>query len=82
MRLAAGPLTNKGAPEIAPTAMPPMIPVTIPRSADTPQATAMPMQSGNATRKTTMDANTSASQLLRPARRGGGEVDVRVRYRL
>jgi hypothetical protein len=36
--------------------MPPMMPVISPFSGGTPEATAMPMQSGIATRKTTIEA--------------------------
>src|SRR5690349_8516389 len=55
-RPAAGPLTCNGEPASAPTTMPPMMPVIRPFSAGTPDATAMPMHRGIATRNTTMDA--------------------------
>ncbi len=53
--------------------MPPMIPVRMPLAGDAPEASAMPMQRGNATRKTTRDAETS---LIRRAELGGENVMV------
>ncbi len=55
-RPAAGPLTCSGEPASAPTTMPPMMPVIRPFSGGTPEATAMPMHRGIATRNTTIDA--------------------------
>ena len=56
---AAGPLTWSGAPPIAPTRSPPTIPVTSPATGGAPDAIAIPMQSGRATKKTTTDARRS-----------------------
>ena len=56
---AAGPLTCSGAPEMVPTMMPPMMPVMRPAVTGMPEAIEMPMHSGSATRKTTMDAKKS-----------------------
>ena len=55
-RPAAGPLTCSGEPASAPTMMPPMMPVIRPFSGGTPEAIAMPMHNGIATRNTTIDA--------------------------
>src|SRR3569833_856430 len=55
-RPAAGPLTCNGEPASAPTMMPPMMPVIRPFSGGTPEATAMSMHRGIATRNTTIDA--------------------------
>ncbi len=58
-RPAAGPLTCSGAPEIMPTMMPPTMPVMMPAVGGMPEASEMPMHSGSATRKTTIDARKS-----------------------
>ena len=58
-RPAAGPLTCNGAPEMVPTMMPPTMPVMMPAVGGMPEASAMPMHSGSATRKTTIDARKS-----------------------
>ena len=58
-RPAAGPLTCSGAPEMEPTTMPPMMPVMMPAVGGMPEAIEMPMHSGSATRKTTIDARKS-----------------------
>jgi len=58
-RPAAGPLTWSGHPEIEPTTRPPMIPVMSPAPGGAPEAIAMPMHSGRATRNTTTDPNAS-----------------------
>jgi hypothetical protein len=47
-------------PEIDPTTMPPIIPAMRPLSGGAPLATAMPRQSGNATKNTTKLADRSA----------------------
>lgn len=57
---AAGPLTCSGEPAIAPTTMPPTIPVTSPAAGGSPEAIATPMQRGSATRNTTTEARASA----------------------
>jgi hypothetical protein len=62
---AAGPLTCSGEPASAPTTMPPMMPVIRPFSGGTPEATAIPMHNGMATRKTTIDAVKSRRKTLR-----------------
>ena len=59
VRPAAGPLTCNGEPASDPTTIPPTIPVIRPAATGTPEAIAIPMQSGNATRKTTIDAKKS-----------------------
>jgi hypothetical protein len=58
-RPAAGPLTWRGEPAIEPTTMPPMMPVRMPAAGWAPEAKAMPMQRGSATRKTTSEAERS-----------------------
>src|SRR6266550_9363754 len=58
-RPAAGPLTWRGEPARKPTTMPPMMPVRIPAAGGAPEAKAMPMQRGSATRKTTREAERS-----------------------
>ena len=58
---AAGPLTSSGLNRRSlPTTMPPMIPEIRPAAGGTPEAIAMPMHSGTATRKTTIEARKSA----------------------
>jgi hypothetical protein len=56
-------VTSSGLPANSPTTMPPTMPVIRPTaaafSAGTPEAIAMPMHSGSATRNTTTDANRS-----------------------
>lgn len=58
-RPAAGPLTPKADPLYKPTTMPPMIPAMRPAMSGAPLASAMPRQSGMATRNTTTDEGTS-----------------------
>ena len=53
---AAGPLTCKGQPAKGATTRPPTTPVIRPAATGAPDAMAMPMQSGNATKKTTTEA--------------------------
>ena len=55
-RPAAGPLTLTCDPLIAPTTMPPMMPEMTPEMIGAPDASAMPRQSGMATRNTTRPA--------------------------
>src|SRR3546814_15989256 len=61
-RPAAGPLTWSGEPAIIPTTSPPMIPVIRPFSGGSPDATAMPLHRGLATRNTTSDAAETREQ--------------------
>jgi hypothetical protein len=56
---AAGPLTCRGQPDSAPVSRPPTIPVISPAAGGAPDAIAMPMQRGSATRNTTTDASRS-----------------------
>ena len=56
-RLRRGPAP--GQPENRPTMIPPTIPVINPAAGGAPDAIAVPMHSGNATRNTTNDANRS-----------------------
>jgi hypothetical protein len=58
-RPAAGPLTWRGEPASGPTTMPPMMPVRMPAAGGAPEARAMPIHRGSATRKTTSDAERS-----------------------
>ncbi|MNE83797.1 hypothetical protein D3C80_1806440 [compost metagenome] len=58
-RPAAGPLTCNGEPASQPTTSPPMIPVIRPLAGGSPEAMAMPMHRGRATRNTTTEANSS-----------------------
>lgn len=58
-RPAAGPLTDNDEPDSEPTTRPPTMPATSPANTGAPDADAMPMQSGNATRKTTRPAGAS-----------------------
>ncbi len=67
---AAGPLTCNGEPAITPTTMPPMMPVMMPAVGGRPEASAMPMQSGRATRKTTTEARRSALTVDTSGREG------------
>jgi hypothetical protein len=60
---AAGPLTLIGDLLRAPTTIPPTTPATTPENKGAPEASAMPRHSGNATKKTTIDAGTSAFKL-------------------
>jgi hypothetical protein len=65
VRPAAGPLTENGVPCMAPTSRPPTIPVTRPSAGGTPDARAIPRQSGRATRNTTTEASASAARVRR-----------------
>src|SRR5581483_3424044 len=56
---AAGPLTWRGHPESEPATNPPTIPVISPAAGGAPEAMAMPMQRGSATRNTTIEARAS-----------------------
>jgi hypothetical protein len=56
---AAGPLTCRGEPASQPTTKPPTIPVIRPLAGGKPEAMAMPMHRGRATRKTTTEASSS-----------------------
>jgi hypothetical protein len=56
---AAGPETESSDPEKSDMIMPPTTPAMIPENSGAPEASAMPKQSGNATRKTTSPAGTS-----------------------
>ncbi len=56
---AAGPLTDKGDPEIDATTIPPMIPVKIPANRGAPDAIAIPRHNGKATKNTTILAGKS-----------------------
>lgn len=56
---AAGPLTCSFEPARKPTTRPPMIPVIRPLAGGRPEAMAMPMHKGSATRNTTTEANNS-----------------------
>ncbi len=60
---AAGPLTPSADPEAAPTTMPPTMPAMMPEKSGAPDASAMPRQSGVATRNTTTLAGRSAFRL-------------------
>src|SRR5690348_11723115 len=57
---AAGPLTLRDAPLIIPTITPPTIPAMIPAIGGAPEPSAIPIQSGRATRNTTSEADRSA----------------------
>ena len=78
-RPAAGPLTLMCDPLIAPTTMPPMMPEMTPEMIGAPDASAMPRQSGMATRKTTSPAMRSLASGAGRAMVGLVEVDIRVR---
>ena len=56
---AAGPLTPILEPLNAPTTIPPIIPAIMPENSGAPEAKAIPKQSGNATKKTTILAGIS-----------------------
>ncbi|NYH19067.1 hypothetical protein GGD41_006295 [Paraburkholderia bryophila] len=58
-RPAAGPLTLRREPLSTATTRPPTMPETSPANGSTPDAFAMPRQSGSATRKTTVPASRS-----------------------
>jgi hypothetical protein len=64
VRPAAGPLTDKGDFDNAPTKMPPTIPAITPEKSGAPDARATPRQSGSATRNTTIDAGKSARKVF------------------
>ncbi|SLH15607.1 Uncharacterised protein [Mycobacteroides abscessus subsp. abscessus] len=68
---AAGPLTCRTEPPRQPTTMPPTTAAMSPAATGAPEASAMPSESGNATRKTTMEAGRSwrtiEASLPRPA---------------
>lgn len=65
---AAGPLTWSGAPPTMPARIPPTAAAMRPAATGAPEATAMPSESGTATRKTTSEAGTSkrASRRAQP----------------
>ncbi|MNB98188.1 hypothetical protein D3C75_454330 [compost metagenome] len=69
-RPAAGPLTCSGEPANQPTTRPPMMPVIRPLAGGSPEAIAMPMHRGRATRNTTTEASSSRGRtaLSRAAR--------------
>ena len=56
---AAGPLTPIWEPLMAPTTIPPIIPAISPENRGAPLANAIPKQSGNATKNTTILAGKS-----------------------
>ncbi len=56
---AAGPETESSEPENNETMTPPITPAMIPENNGAPDASAIPRQSGNATRNTTMPAGMS-----------------------
>ena len=60
VRPAAGPVTESGDREMNGTTMPPTMPAIRPDTGGTPQAMAMPRQSGRATRNTTTPATASS----------------------
>lgn len=62
---AAGPLTPSGDLLIAPTTTPPIMPAITPENKGAPLASAIPKQSGNATKKTTTLAGISALKFLK-----------------
>ena len=61
---AAGPLTLILEPLKYPTTIPPITPAIIPENGGAPEATATPKQSGNATKKTTIDAEKSLRKVF------------------
>jgi hypothetical protein len=61
---AAGPLTCNGEPAIQPTTSPPMMPVIKPLAGGMPEAMAMPMHRGRATRNTTTEAINSRGKIF------------------
>ena len=61
VRPAAGPLTLSEEPLSRPTTTPPTIPAMIPENNGAPEPSAMPRQSGRATRNTTTAAGASAA---------------------
>jgi hypothetical protein len=61
---AAGPLTPIAEPLIAPTTTPPIIPAINPENSGAPLARAIPKQSGNATKNTTILADKSLPTCL------------------
>lgn len=63
VRPAAGPLTWRGEPPISPATMPPATAAISPAATGAPDATAIPSDSGIATRKTTNDASRSCRKL-------------------
>ena len=65
VRPAAGPLTARWLPLAQATTTPPTMPVIKPASGGAPDATAMPRQSGSATRKTTTEAGRSCFRFAR-----------------
>ena len=62
-RPAAGPLTPSADPDAAPTTVPPTMPAMMPEKSGAPDASAIPRQSGVATRNTTTLAGRSAFSL-------------------
>ena len=61
---AAGPLTLSGEPLVKATTVPPIIPEIIPENKGAPDASAIPKQSGSATKKTTKPAGKSFFKYL------------------
>jgi hypothetical protein len=71
---AAGPLTLTDDPDKAATTKPPMMPEMMPEKSGAPEASAMPRQSGKATRKTTRPAGTSSDRVAHgELGEGGGD---------
>ena len=64
-RPAAGPLTPRDESLIVPTIIPPIIPAIKPEKSGAPLASAIPQQSGTATKKTTILAGRSCCQCLK-----------------
>jgi hypothetical protein len=65
VRPTAGPLTWSGDPPSAPATMPPTTAAISPAATGAPEATAMPSDSGSATRKTTKEAGMSLPGVIR-----------------
>lgn len=63
VRPAAGPLTLSCEPLSSPTTMPPAMPAIMPEKRGAPDPSAIPKQSGSATRNTTIDEGISAASV-------------------
>ena len=63
---AAGPLTLTEEPDSSATISPPMMPEMTPENSGAPEASAIPRQSGSATRNTTSPAGASCGSDIRP----------------
>lgn len=73
---AAGPETPSGDPLASATTVPPIIPAIIPEKSGAPDASAIPKQSGMATRNTTIEAGRSLFKFEKKPPFGDRELDM------